>query len=119
MPTTKRRTFLIGAAFALTVGVNATAALAQSIKLSVMIWDPAQRDGVQMAINAFEAANPNIKVSLEQVPTDQYYTKLDAALGAGAGPDVMWQSSRASYYVNGGALQPLNKYIAESGVSLT
>mgnify|MGYP001227765419 FL=1 len=118
MLTTQSRKFLIGAAVALTAGFGANAALAQEVNLSLVIWDPAQRDGVQLAVDAFEAANPDIKVTLEQVPSDQYYTKLDAALGAGEGPDVMWQSSRASYYVAGGALQPLDEYIARDGVSL-
>ncbi|OZM77845.1 ABC transporter substrate-binding protein [Pseudonocardia sp. MH-G8] len=89
-----------------------------AVNLSLMIWDPAQTAGVQKAVDAFEAANPNIAVALEQVPQDQYYTKLDASLGAGEGPDVMWQSSRAPDYVDGGALEPLNEYIERDVVSL-
>lgn len=118
MLTIQRRKFLIGTAVALTAGLGASAALAQEVNLNLVIWDPAQRDGVQLAVDAFEAANPDIKVTLEQVPSDQYYTKLDAALGAGEGPDVMWQSSRAFFYVAGGALEPLDEYIARDGVSL-
>ncbi len=115
-----RRTFMAGTAIAAVATLASTgfAHAAEDINLSVMIWDPAQQAGVQNAIDAFEDANPNVSVSLEQVPPDQYYTKLDAALGAGAGPDVMWQSSRASYYVEGGALQPLDEYIERDGVSL-
>ncbi|MFC7622342.1 ABC transporter substrate-binding protein [Microlunatus sp. GCM10028923] len=86
--------------------------------LSLMIWDPAQTAGVQRAVDAFEAANPDLQVQLEQVPEDQYYTKLDASLGAGEGPDVMWQSSRAPSYVEGGALEPLNAYLERDQVSL-
>jgi multiple sugar transport system substrate-binding protein len=86
--------------------------------LSLMIWDPAQKEGVQKAVDEFEAANPDIHVSLEQVPQDQYYTKLDASLSAGQGPDVMWQSSKAVDYVNGGALQSLSEYITRDNLSL-
>ncbi|TCC36208.1 ABC transporter substrate-binding protein [Kribbella speibonae] len=86
--------------------------------VSLMIWDPAQKAGVQKAVDGFQAANPDIKVSLEQVPEDQYYTKLDASLGAGEGPDVMWQSSRAPVYVEGGALEPLDQYIEKDKVSM-
>ena len=38
----------------------------------------------------------------------------DTSLGAGAGPDVMWQSSKAPGYVAGGALEPLDEYIAKA-----
>lgn len=89
-----------------------------SVALSLQVWDPAQKAGVQAAVEGFEAANPNIDVTLEQLPEDQYYTKLDASLGAGEGPDVMWQSSRAPVYVEGGALQPLDEYIERDSVSL-
>ncbi|GLQ11330.1 sugar ABC transporter substrate-binding protein [Devosia yakushimensis] len=116
---TNRRNFLAGAAtIALLSTSAASMALAADVNLTLMIWDPAQKAGVQMAVDAFQAANPNIAVSLEQVPQDQYYVKLDAALGAGQGPDVMWQSSKASYYVDGGALQPLDDYIARDALSL-
>ena len=89
-----------------------------AVDLSLMIWDPAQKAGVQKAVDGFEAENPDVNVSLEQVPEDQYYTKLDASLGAGEGPDVMWQSSKAPDYVNGGALEPLSEYIKKDKVSL-
>lgn len=116
-----------GAAIAITLAV-ATAGCAasttpeegeaESANLSLMIWDPAQTAGVQKAVDAFEEQNPNITVDLQQVPQDQYYTKLDASLGAGEGPDVMWQSSLVVQYAEGGALEPLDSYIEESGLDL-
>lgn len=90
----------------------------EEIDLSLMIWDPGQTAGVQKAVDGFEFENPNVKVSVQQVPQDQYYTKLDASLAAGEGPDVMWQSSRAPDYVNGGALQSLDEYIERDGLKL-
>ena len=89
-----------------------------SEKVTLMIWDPAQKAGVQKAVDAFEATNPKIDVNLEQVPEDQYYTKLDASLSAGEGPDVMWQSSRVPSYVEGGALEPLDDYIKRDKVPM-
>lgn len=90
----------------------------ETVNLSLQIWNPADKPGVQKAIDAFQTANPNIKVALEQVPEDQYYTKLDASLGSGSGPDVMWQSSKASYYVKGGAIEPLDDYIKRDNMAL-
>jgi multiple sugar transport system substrate-binding protein len=88
------------------------------VTLTLMTWDPAQKAGVQAAVDGFEAANPNITVTFEQLPEDQFYTKLDASLGAGEGPDVMWQSSRAPVYIEGGALEPLDEYIERDDVAM-
>lgn len=112
-------TTVVAAVVATLVGCTATSSGgSDSSQLSLMIWDPGQKAGVQKAVDGFQVANPDIKVSLEQVPEDQYYTKLDASLGAGEGPDVMWQSSRAPVYVEGGALEPLDEYIAKDKVSM-
>ncbi|MFJ5842544.1 ABC transporter substrate-binding protein [Streptomyces shenzhenensis] len=111
------------AAIALTVAVTGCSTSSSqsdgSVKLTLAMWDPEQQAGVQKAVDDFEKANPGITVEVEQVPEAQYYTKLDASLGAGEGPDVMWQSSLASQYVDGGALEPLDKYIKESGLNLS
>ncbi|WP_162950280.1 ABC transporter substrate-binding protein [Rhizobium jaguaris] len=119
---TSRRNVVFGAAAMMLASLSsincAWSADDVNLNLSLMIWDPAQKAGVQKAVDAFQATNPNVKVSLMQVPQDQYYTKLDASLGAGEGPDVMWQSSRASYYVDGGALEPLTGYIKADNLSL-
>jgi multiple sugar transport system substrate-binding protein len=116
---TNRRTFLAQIAAVALLSTSASSMVqAADVNLTLMIWDPAQKAGVQLAVDAFQAANPNVAVTLEQVPQDQYYVKLDAALGAGQGPDVMWQSSKASYYVDGGALEPLDEYIARDSFSL-
>ncbi|OKL48376.1 hypothetical protein BSR28_01350 [Boudabousia liubingyangii] len=88
------------------------------VTLNLMIWDPAQKPGVQKAVDAFMAENKDIKVELEQVPQDQYYTKLDSALSAGEGPDVMWQSSRIPFYVKGGVIEPLDSYIEKDKIDL-
>jgi multiple sugar transport system substrate-binding protein len=121
--TRPRRVLIVGvAAAALAAGMAGCSSGASGgdgkTNLSLMIWDPAQKAGVQKAVDGFKAANPNITVDLQQVPEDQYYTKLDASLGAGAGPDVMWQSSKAPVYVSGGALEPLDSYIKQDNVSM-
>lgn len=111
----------VGAA-SLVIGLTACSQSPDSdgpVNLSLQIWNPADLKGVQNAVDGFEAANPNVTVTVEQVAEDQYYTKLDASLGAGEGPDVMWQSSRAPYYVKGGVLEPLDEYIERDNLSLT
>ncbi|GAA3312020.1 ABC transporter substrate-binding protein [Arthrobacter ramosus] len=124
---TRRRALVVAAvgvaALVGTTGCSPTAGSGSTgsggtVNLSLQIWNPTDKPGVQKAIDGFQAANPTIHVTLEQVPEDQYYTKLDASLGAGSGPDVMWQSSKAPYYVKGGALQPLDEYIKRDNLTL-
>lgn len=110
-------------AVALVGGISACSATPSSDNkngnLTLAIWDPAQKAGVQKAVDGFEKANPNIKVDLQVVPATQYYTKLNASLSTHGGPDVMWQSSHASVYINGGALEPLDSYIKSDHISLS
>ncbi|WP_304650881.1 ABC transporter substrate-binding protein [Tessaracoccus sp. OS52] len=91
---------------------------AASAALIVQIWDAVQKGGVQAAIDGF-AKNSSSTVRLDVLPEDQYYQSLDASLGAGKGPDVMWQSSKAIEYVQGGAIEPLDERIAEAGIDLS
>lgn len=119
-----KSTLALAASTALLFGVvgcssDSSGSDGKSTDLTLAIWNPADKAGVQNAVDAFETANPSINVTLEQVPEDQYYTKLDASLGAGEGPDVMWQSSRAAYYIDGGVLEPLDRFIEQEGLTLT
>lgn len=119
-----RSTFAIIASTTLFLGVvgcssDSSGSSEKTTNLTLSIWNPADKAGVQKAVDAFETANPEIKVTLEQIPEDQYYTKLDASLGAGEGPDVMWQSSRAAYYIDGGVLEPLDEFIKQDAIDLT
>lgn len=118
------------AAAGIPVGALATLSLAgcstggetgasDNVELTVMIWDANQKDGVQKAIDGFVATHPGTSVKLNLVPADQYYTKLDASLAAGSGPDVMWQSSKAIDYIEGGALEPLDAFIEAAGTDLS
>ena len=39
-------------------------------------------------VKAFEAENPNITITVETAPYDQYFTKLQTALAGGTAPDT-------------------------------
>jgi multiple sugar transport system substrate-binding protein len=126
MTTLSRRRFLtLSAAGALGVGAAGTLAAcggrsaSASGELTVQIWDPNQEAGVRAAIDAFAASDAGVPTRLDLIPEGQYYTKLDASLGAGAGPDVMWQSSKVPDYVAGGALEPLDDYITDAGIDMS
>ncbi|WP_420000122.1 ABC transporter substrate-binding protein [Streptomyces boninensis] len=55
-------------------------------------WDEQQKKGLEKVMAAFEKKNPGIKVKIELLPWDQYWTKLTADVVAGTAPDVFWMS---------------------------
>ena len=51
------------------------------VSLTLSLWDEAQLPVIQENVDAFNAAHEGeIKVNIEQIPWDTYWTKLDASL---------------------------------------
>lgn len=65
------------------------------VEITVWAWEPTLKD----VVKAFQAANPDIKVNLQNVGgAEDTYTKLDNAMAAGSGaPDV----AQVEYYAIG------------------
>lgn len=56
---------------------------------TVNVWAPqGDADVLNKVIKPFKAANPALTVNLTEIPSSDYYTKLQAAIASGAGPDV-------------------------------
>ena len=68
---------------------------ADPVRISFMIWDEVQRPVFDEIVAEFMEANPEIDVEIQLTPWSQYWTKLDAAAGAGEAPDVFWKIGRA------------------------
>lgn len=83
-------------------------------ELSFMIWDKNQEPGMSEIIKEFEKENPNIKVKLQVIGWDEYWTKLEAAATGGALPDIFWMHSERFYdYAANGMLMEVDKGIDE------
>jgi multiple sugar transport system substrate-binding protein len=68
---------------------------------------------VQENVDKFNAANEGkIHVTIEQIPWDSYWAKLDASLETAEAPDVFWMNVYINKYVAAGLLEPLDSYIA-------
>lgn len=105
------RTAAAGAAFALLAG----AAAAQDTTITFGYWgDPAELPPFEAIIAAYEEAHPDVSVEIQHAPWSGYFTRLDAQLAAGAGPDVFFITNVPSY-ASRGALEPLDSYIAATG----
>ncbi len=74
---------------------SAPASASGPVEITVWAWEPTLKD----VVTAFQAANPDIKVNLQNVGgAGDTYTKLDNALAAGSGaPDV----AQVEYYAIG------------------
>src|SRR5690348_4360763 len=110
---TRRTRRLIPAVLAVAVGVAAagcssggTSASAppKVITLSFLSYDYGTPDlggqGTQQLINAFEAANPTIKIQPQGVPVAEALTKAQTEAAAGDPPDVAqigWSKLAAAY----------------------
>lgn len=84
-----------GGAPAASTTTSAPASASGPVEITVWAWEPTLKD----VVTAFQTANPDIKVNLQNVGgASDTYTKLDNALAAGSGaPDV----AQVEYYAIG------------------
>ena len=97
----------IGAAAGVTALAASTAAQAVEIEYWQYFFD-ARVTAMEQLIENFQAANPDITVTMTHFPYADYRTKVAAAIPAGEGPDVVqlfygWLND----YVNAELIQPL------------
>ncbi|MCI2132266.1 MAG: sugar ABC transporter substrate-binding protein [Eubacterium sp.] len=87
-------------------------------KVTFSIWDEVQQPVFEKIVDDFEKENPDIDVELQLTPWSQYWTKLDAAMGADTAADVFWINTFMPKYAEAGVLEPLNQYIKEDGIDM-
>jgi multiple sugar transport system substrate-binding protein len=59
-----------------------------SVSLTYWMWDANQVPGYQQCATDFEAANPDVRINIEQYGWDDYWTQLTARMVAESAPDV-------------------------------
>lgn len=88
-------------------------ALAQST-ITFGYWgDPPELPPFEEIVSKYQAAHPDVKIEIQHAPWSGYFTRLDAQLAAGAGPDVFFITNVPSY-ASRGALAPLDDLIKQS-----
>lgn len=81
-------------------------------ELKVNIWDNNQRAGIQKIADEWTQES-GVKVSVEVVDWDNYWTLLEAGASGGEMPDVFWMhSNTAQMYMENDLLLKLDDYIA-------
>lgn len=82
---------------------------AVSGELKMIFWDSNQEPGLKAMADGFMKQNPGVKVTVETVPWDEYWTKLQAAAQGGGMPDVVvMHPDEVENYARGGMLMDLS-----------
>lgn len=92
----------------------------EQVTIKVSTWDATSNPSDTGAIAAFEAANPNIKVELIDIPSADYTTKLGVMLNGGSEVDAFWikDSDTTKVMADKGQLLDLTKLVADEGLDL-
>ena len=99
------------------VSVNAE----EQVTLKWALWDISSTVYYQPLIDAYEAANPNVKIEMVDLGSTDYSTVLGTQLsGSGSDFDVVTIKDVPGYVtlVNKGVLEPLNEKIDADGIDL-
>lgn len=82
--------------------------------LTVAIWDNNQRAGLQEIMNDWTATS-GVKVDVQVISWDEYWTLLEAGASGGTLPDVFWMhSNNAQRYMENDLLLDITDKIAAS-----
>jgi multiple sugar transport system substrate-binding protein len=88
------------------------------VTLSLRLWDENVATAYEPSIEAFEAANPGIKVELNVVPWDNYFTTLRNEVGSGAGDDLFWiNGASVGDYITNGNLVNITETLGEDALA--
>ncbi len=86
----------------------------EPVELRFTWWGDENRAArTQAVIDLFTAAYPEITISGEPRPSDQYWTNLDTQLAGSNAPDIMQFGGNYPDYAGRGFLQPLNEYLGD------
>lgn len=94
---------------------------AEEVTLKIATWDASSSATVTPLIEAFEAANPNIKVDLIDIASADYTQKLTVMLNGGNELDVVWikDGDTTPSIAARGQLEDLTPYIERDGIDLS
>ena len=82
-------------------------------ELQVNIWDNNQLAGLQQIADEWTEES-GVKVTINVVDWDNYWTLLEAGASGGQMPDVFWMhSNTAQMYMENDLIYPLDDFIAE------
>ena len=88
-------------------------------EIAYWMWDSGQLPAYQQCAADFEAAHPDIHITIEQMSWDVYWGRLLMAFVSDSAPDVFVDhSSKYGQYVSRGLIEPLDDLVARDGPDL-
>ena len=97
----------------LTMSLGFTACSKDSNTITVNIWDSNQQAGLQKIADKWSETS-GVKVKIEVVDWDNYWTLLEAGASGGTMPDVFWcHSNTVQMYMENDVLLDLTDYISK------
>jgi ABC-type glycerol-3-phosphate transport system substrate-binding protein len=84
-----------------------------SQEVELLVWGPPGPDtdpwlnAMKTALDRFQRKYPEIKVNLEPISWDDIDTKVNAAIAARQGPDMIFEFDREGEFPRRGAIQPI------------
>jgi len=67
--------------------------------------------GMEKLVASFEKLHPEIDIKIENVPWDEYRTKLDAMIAAKVAPDIIFPTAQWTFAYGEQGILPLNDFI--------
>ncbi len=88
-------------------------------ELTYALWDAHQQIGYQKSIDEFEKRNPDIRVTIEQIPYGNYQQKVTAQYISGDAPDVFWVNTPwLGDWAKGGLITDIASRVSKAGIDL-
>jgi multiple sugar transport system substrate-binding protein len=113
---------LLAMLFAVCGGLISSRASAQDeVTLTMSAWDVATTPYWQAVIDAYQAANPNVKIELVDIPSAEYQDTMNVRLSGGDDTDILTVKDIPGYsaMLTRGQIVPLNDYIEADAIDLS
>jgi multiple sugar transport system substrate-binding protein len=122
----RRPAAALAAAVTLTSGLGTlstalpASAATSTVHLTYALWDPVQEIGYKKSIAVFEKSHPNISVTVELVPYQDYEAKITAEFAAGDAPDVFWVNTPwLATWEQDGVMENLAPLIKKANINMS
>lgn len=88
-------------------------------ELTYALWDATQQVGYRKSLDEFERRNPDIRVTIQQIPYGNYQQKLTAQYISRNAPDVVWVNTPwLGDWAKGGMLVDVASRVRTAGIDL-
>lgn len=88
-------------------------------EITYAIWDENQKDAIDQNVKDFNEKYPNIKVTVDLTPYQQYFTKLQTQGESRTLPDVFWMNGpNVQLYAANDLLQPITGLVEAGELDL-